>query len=217
MKEIKHLNIYYDINTANCIFDKFISSFENNFYSYCNEEELIQLLNNKNVHLLIVKYDSKLLKKIRNLNTQIQIIAVLNELDNSHLFEGLEIKCLKFIQELNCMNSFIDILKDCIKNIDSNKSNIINLGNDFIYDNYNKTLFKSNQIIPLTKKETLFFDLLTKSNNYSLAYEKLNEVLWKGSMTQDSLRSLVKELRKKTYKELIKNISGSGYRLDIKQ
>ena len=217
MKEIKHLNIYYDINTANCIFDKFISSFENNFYSYCNEEELIQLLNNKNVHLLIVKYDSKLLKKIRNLNTQIQIIAVLNELDNSHLFEGLEIRCLKFIQELNCMNSFIDILKDCIKNIDSNKSNIINLGNDFIYDNYNKTLFKSNQIIPLTKKETLFFDLLTKSNNYSLAYEKLNEVLWKGSMTQDSLRSLVKELRKKTYKELIKNISGSGYRLDIKQ
>lgn len=34
-------------------------------------------------------------------------------------------------------------------------------------------------------------------------------------MTQDSLRSLVKELRKKAYKELIKNVSGIGYRIDI--
>ncbi len=34
-------------------------------------------------------------------------------------------------------------------------------------------------------------------------------------MTQDSLRSLVKELRKKVYKELIKNVSGTGYRIDI--
>ena len=34
-------------------------------------------------------------------------------------------------------------------------------------------------------------------------------------MSRDSLRSLVKDLRKKTYKELIKNISGMGYRVDI--
>ncbi len=36
-------------------------------------------------------------------------------------------------------------------------------------------------------------------------------------MTNDSLRSLVKELRKKTYKELIKNVSGMGYRIDTTQ
>ena len=34
-------------------------------------------------------------------------------------------------------------------------------------------------------------------------------------MTQDSLRSMIKELRKKTYKELIKNVSGVGYRIDV--
>ena len=39
--------------------------------------------------------------------------------------------------------------------------------------------------------------------------------IWNGSMTHDSLRSLIKELRKKTYKELIKNVSGMGYRVDI--
>lgn len=33
-------------------------------------------------------------------------------------------------------------------------------------------------------------------------------------MSQDALRSVVKELRKKVYKELVKNVSGVGYRLD---
>ena len=34
-------------------------------------------------------------------------------------------------------------------------------------------------------------------------------------MSPDALRSLVKEIRKKTYKELIKNVSGIGYRVDL--
>lgn len=34
-------------------------------------------------------------------------------------------------------------------------------------------------------------------------------------MSHDALRSLVKEIRKKTYKELIKNVSGVGYRIDM--
>lgn len=34
-------------------------------------------------------------------------------------------------------------------------------------------------------------------------------------MSPDALRSLVKEIRKKTYKDLIKNVSGIGYRVDL--
>ena len=115
------------------------------------------------------------------------------------------------------MNDFIDALKDCVKNIDSNKSNIINLKNGFVYDYYNKSLFKDNTIISLTKKELLFLDFLIKNHDSSMSYEEINSNIWNGSMTNDSLRSLVKELRKKTYKELIKNVSGIGYRIDTTQ
>ena len=121
----------------------------------------------------------------------------------------------EFIQNLDCVNTFIDTLKECVRITDSNKSNIINLGNDFIYDKYNKSLFKNNKVIPLTKKENLFLDFLLKNHDCPLSYEKINMNIWNGSMTHDSLRSLIKELRKKTYKELIKNISGMGYRVDI--
>ena len=42
-------------------------------------------------------------------------------------------------------------------------------------------------------------------------------MIWEGFITQNALRSLIKELRKKTYKELIKNVSGMGYRIDTTQ
>ena len=52
------------------------------------------------------------LKKIRVLKNQIQIIAILDELNHTHLLEGLELQYVKFIQNLDCMNVFIDILKE---------------------------------------------------------------------------------------------------------
>ena len=106
-------------------------------------------------------------------------------------------------------------MRDCVKNVDSKKSNVINLGNSFIYDDYNKYLIKDDNAISLTKKELSFLDFLIKNRDCSLSYEEINSNIWDGSMTHDSLRSLVKELRKKTYKELIKNVSGIGYRLNI--
>lgn len=65
------------------------------------------------------------------------------------------------------------------------------------------------------KKETQFLNLLIENVNRALTYEEINEKIWSGSMSQDALRSIVKELRKKVYKELIKNVSGVGYRLDL--
>ena len=217
MKKLKFLNVCYDTKTLNSEFANYISSYTDNFLEYEDHDELIEIIDKNDVHFVITKYNFELLKQIRVLNKQIQIIAVLDELNHTHLLESLEIKHLKFIQSLDSMNDFIDALKDCVKNIDSNKSNIINLKNGFVYDYYNKSLFKDNTIIPLTKKELLFLDFLIKHHDSSISYEEINSNIWNGSMTNDSLRSLVKELRKKTYKELIKNVSGIGYRIDTTQ
>lgn len=216
MKELKHFNICYSKNINRILYEN-ISNFSNDFFHYETSEELINLINTKNIHLLITKYNYELLKNIKQLDNQIQIIAILDEINHTHLLESLNIKNIKLVAEnLSCLNQFIDILKDCVKTIDSKKSNIINLKNEFIYDFYNKTLFKKNSIIiPLTKKEILFLDFLITNSNRALNYEEINEKIWDGLMTQDALRSLIKEIRRKTYKELIKNVSGIGYRLDI--
>lgn len=215
MKELKYLNICFHSNEVNKEVNKYISSYCNSLFKYDNSNELIELINNQNIHLLITKYDFDLLKEIRNINKQIEIIAILDEINHTHLLESLEIKQIKFIQDLNCINEFITILRNCIKNIDSKKSNILNLKNNFSYDFYNKTLFKKNTIILLTKKELLFLNYMLINTNRALSYAELEKMIWEGFMTQDALRSLIKELRKKTYKELIKSVSGIGYRVDL--
>lgn len=214
MKRLKNFNVCYYSNLIDERLDNFLSSHLNNSFNYLNQDELIDIINTKDIHIVITKYNYELLKKIRILNKQIHIIAYLDELNQTHLIESLELSQIKFIQNLDCLNTFIDSLQECIKNLDSKNSNIVNLKNDFIYDEYNKNLFKDNQIITLTKKGKLFLDFLIKNRTRALSYEEINTEVWNGFMTQDALRSLIKEIRKKTYKEIIKNVSGIGYRID---
>lgn len=215
MKELKYFNVCYHGDIVNNKFSDYLSSYSNNSFDYNEHDELIDLINTKDIHVVITKYNFELLKQIRVLNKEIQIIAILDQLNDTHLIESLELTQIKFIQNLDSINEFIDTLKEFIKNIDSKNSNIYNLKNDFVYDSYNKTLFKKNMLIPLTKKETLFLSYLFTNNNKAVSYEEINEKIWEGAMTQDALRSLIKEIRKKTYKELIKNVSGIGYRIDL--
>ncbi|AXX95353.1 MULTISPECIES: winged helix-turn-helix domain-containing protein [Arcobacter] len=215
MKELKYFNVCYHGDIVNNKFSDYLSSYSNNSFDYNEHDELIDLINTKDIHVVITKYNFELLKQIRVLNKEIQIIAILDQLNDTHLIESLELTQIKFIQNLDSINEFIDTLKEFIKNIDSKNSNIYSLKNDFVYDSYNKTLFKKNMLIPLTKKETLFLSYLFTNNNKAVSYEEINEKIWEGAMTQDALRSLIKEIRKKTYKELIKNVSGIGYRIDL--
>lgn len=215
MKQLKFLNFCYDKKNISDNFNNFISSYQDNFLGYEHHDELIEIINKNEVHFVITKYNLELLKQIRTMNEKIHIIAILDELNHTHILEGINLEYIKFVQNLDCINAFIDNLKECVSNIDSKKSNIITFKNNFIYDEYNKSLFKNNIPISLTKKENQFLNFLVKNHNCSKCYEEINNSLWNGAMSLDSLRTLVKDLRKKTYKELIKNVSGVGYRIDI--
>ena len=215
MKELKYLNICTYLQELDIKISNFLHLYSNNFENYLNKDDLIELITSKNIHLVISKYDYEFFKNIRELNEKIKIVAILDEINHTHLLESLKLKDIKLVEDLNCLNQFCENLKECVKAIDSNKSNVLKLKNDLMYDSFNKTLFKSKKIIPLTKKEIEFLDYLIQNSLRAIGYNELNEKIWDGFMTQDALRSLIKELRKKTYKELIKNISGIGYRIDL--
>lgn len=215
MKELKSFNVCSHSTLIKERLNNYLSSYSNNSFNFFNQNELIDIINTKEIHIVITKYNYELLKKIRILNKQIHIIAYLDDLNHTHFLESLELSQIKFIQNVDCLNTFIDSLKECIKNLDSNNSNILTLKNGFIYDEYNKNLFKDNKMIVLTKKGKLFLDFLIKNKTKALSYEEINSEIWNNLMTQDALRSLIKEIRKKTYKEIIKNVSGIGYRIDL--
>lgn len=215
MKQLKHLNICYNSKIINNEINNYLTSNWDNLSNYSKEDELLDLIEKKKINILITDYNFELLKKVRNKNHDIQILAVLEELKKDYLVQSLELEYIKLLKDFNSQVDFTSTLLECQKNLDSRKSNIVTLKNDFIFDKYNKSLFKDEEIVPLSNKEVALLDLLIQNENKVLTYEDIDKNIWNENMSQDVLRTIIKQLRKKTYKELIKNVSGIGYRLDL--
>jgi DNA-binding response OmpR family regulator len=95
-------------------------------------------------------------------------------------------------------------------------STVFNLIPSWIYDE-SKALVKGPQEeFILTKKENMFLKMLIIKGRI-ITYEEIENILWEDTsvMTQNALRLFIKNLRKKLPKDILKNIQGSGYRLNI--
>jgi DNA-binding response OmpR family regulator len=68
----------------------------------------------------------------------------------------------------------------------------------------------------LHKKEARLLEYFLEYKNILLTYTQIKEHIWPGlDVSSASLRTLVKNLRKKGMSKLIQNISGSGYLLQL--
>lgn len=217
MKELKYLKVLYISNnfTEDIAID-YLNIKAKEFFIAHDLEEASHILDTKRIDIIFSEYnDASYFKKIRDKNQKIQIIIATNSIKKVHLVNGIQLELVKYLETPITRENLILSLKDCIHTYDSNTSNVLNLKNDYIYDHYNQVLLKNEMIVLLSKKENDFFKFMSTRVNNTASYEEINKNIWEGSMTQDALRSVVKELRKKTYKELIKNISGIGYRFNL--
>lgn len=218
MKELKHINLMYIYDSDNSEIMKSLENISTNMIKVESLEEANTLLKNKYIDVIISEKIilTEQLKHIREISPRTHIISFKNYIDNSSYFDAIKLEKIKYLNPtlINFM-IFKEELKDIIQTLDSNRSNIIQLKDAFTYDKYNNTLLKNKKIISLSKKEDMFLDYIINNQDRAISYEELNSTLWEGDMTHNALRSVVKEVRKKTYKNLVKNISGIGYRIDL--
>jgi two-component system, OmpR family, response regulator VanR len=155
----------------------------------------------------------ELIEKIRIKDKITNIIIVTAFLDTNYLLKAVELGLIKYIIKPITEDKIIPALKSCLS-ISKEFNNIYRINEEISYDKFNQTLFFKNKIIELRRKELLFLDLLIKNSNRVVRYDELNSFIWEGEMSEDALRSVVKELRRKVSKNSIKNISGIGYKID---
>ena len=59
-------------------------------------------------------------------------------------------------------------------------------------------------------------ELLIKNKNRYVSYEEIENYVWSDSvMTKDALKTLVKNIKIKISKDLILNLTNSGYKIDV--
>ena len=155
-----------------------------------------------------------MIKKIRQNDKTTKIIVATAYLETSYLIEAIELGLVKYLVKPIMEDNLINVLEKCTEDVVKEKS-IFNIVGDFQFDILNHTLFFEEEQIPLTKKELLFLELLIKNSNRAVKYDEFSNYVWDGYMSEDALRSIVREIRKKTKKESIKNISGIGYQINL--
>ena len=155
------------------------------------------------------------LKRKEDKKTQILIATA--RVDTDFLLKAVELGLVKYLTKPITEAKLLPVLKQSISLINNDSLNIIELDNNFTYDILNKTLFNNKEIVKLTKKEMLFLDICIKNHNRIVTYSELGNFVWDGYMTDNALTSIVKDLRKKLPPKTLKNISGVGYRLQVKE
>jgi len=94
------------------------------------------------------------------------------------------------------------------------ESNIIELGESYLYEPEQQQLCLNEKPVLLTKKERLLLHKLIMQRNQVVPYQVIESCLWEDVIvSESSLRALMLRIRKKLPGLSIQNVSGIGYLL----
>ena len=155
-------------------------------------------------------------KRIRQKDKKTQVIIITAFSDKDYLLKAIELGLVKYLVKPVREKEFEEALFLCINALERNESNIVKLDEFTFFDTFNKNLISNNEIVKLRAKELDFLELLIKNKNRYVTYEEIENYVWDDSvMTKDALKTLVKNIKTKIPKDLILNLTNSGYKIAI--
>lgn len=160
-----------------------------------------------------------LIEKIKTSNQNIKTFILTSQADTQDLIKAISLRVDKVLFKnatFEEINNEIKKFKIENKEIKEENSSLLNLGEDYYFDSNNQKIIKNNQTIKLTKQENELINELIKANGHLVAFQILQKRIAKDDeATLDTLRTVIRKIRKKTYPEIIRNHSGIGYSINI--
>lgn len=102
-------------------------------------------------------------------------------------------------------------------NIPFKVSNVYKLDHDFSYCLGTQTLYKNDEVVPLTKLENKLLQLVVSKKGETVSIDTIKIEVWKNKdMSIFTLRNMIKKIRDKSYYGILKNKSNHGYSIWVK-
>lgn len=155
----------------------------------------------------------ELVKKIRkeDLHTPIIILSAYSK--EEYLLKLINLKIDHYILKPTTKESLFDAISNALL---QNQNSHLQLNSKVKLNLDTNTLLFENEEILLRKKEKDFLELLYQNKNKITRYSLIQEYIWIDKvMTQNALKTFVKELRKKLPAQLIENVIQEGYKLKV--
>ena len=185
---------------------------------FANGEELLNSSNIFTTDIFIldintpVKNGIETLKEIRNLDIDTPAVFLTSMSDIDYIKLGFDAGCSDYIRK----PFHFEELEIRIKKIlFSDNSSKIQIGKNQFFDLSRRELTDCEKIIELSENEKNLLFFLVKNINHILNSSVIIDYIWQDKIVSDNtLRTLIKKLRSKISYDFIKNIRGSGYKIE---
>jgi DNA-binding response OmpR family regulator len=153
----------------------------------------------------------ELVKNIRKINSFTPIIVLSAYSKEEYLLNLINLNINQYILKPASNESLLNAISAVLL---KENNTIFDLGEDLYLDMDNSKLLYKKDEINLRKKEKHFLELLHQNKNKIVNYDMIQDYIWEEKfMTQNALKSFVKELRHKLPVQIIDNIIQEGYKL----
>jgi DNA-binding response OmpR family regulator len=160
----------------------------------------------------------ELLKKIREKDHKTKAIMLTAHTDKSFLLDATELKLVKYLVKPVSRKALKETLELTIKELQEYETlpiKKIDLAENFSWNIELKELKHHNISVELTSKERLLLELLFSHKNRVFSYDDIFEYVWgfDEEISLNSLKNMIKRLRKKLPKDSIVNVFNEGYKV----
>ena len=149
-----------------------------------------------------------ILKKIREYYEIVPVIIISGSVELDVIKQSYDFGCNDYLKK----PFFIDELEIKIEKLCNIKDDKIYFDTNSYFDFKSATLVIDNQETRLTKKEKLLMNLFLSKKNQVITYSTIENYVWEGSFVSlESIRSLIRRVRKILDKEYIQTVVDTGY------
>jgi DNA-binding response OmpR family regulator len=156
-----------------------------------------------------------LVKKVREEDSEVHLLALTEYSSTELLREMIDLHFLSYLVKPVASETFqATLLKVSLR---VSRRGKVQLPLCFQWDTRTKTLLYKDKIIVLTKRESKLFDLLVTKKGTFCSDNDIFFYVWSDdfnkSISNSSIRTLIKNLRRKLPESLIENKYGLGYKI----
>lgn len=192
--------------------------------AYEDGQEALDAIYDNNYHILILDIrvptlnGYELVKELRSKKDETPVIYITSLTDINNLSLGYELGCNDYLKKPFSPKELKYRLEQLIKLYYAKSHQRLELLEDYTYDVVKQELFKNDELVSLTKKESdVVFCLISKQNQYT-SIEQLRSEVWDDRyICEADIRVCIKKIRDKTSKEFIINQRGLGYKIARKK
>lgn len=187
-------------------------------YSTGEGKKALKIFKDKAPHVIIADIDLPkmngldFLKEVRTIDPRISIIIITAYGTENNLTESYDLGVCSILKKpIDLDELFMIILANTPKKI---TKTTVSLGNHLSYNPVEMILYFKSTPVLLTKKENQILSLLLQYKGGVVTYDEFQSTIWKDTqMTLDTLRMHINSIRKKSHQNIIRNLSGVGYKL----